>query len=81
MKNITVTVGDEIYEQARRLAAARKTSVSALVKDFLSRLKTPPTSEAREQVAQLQADFAAMPVRQQGSADELAGYNQDGTFE
>jgi uncharacterized protein with PIN domain len=28
VKNITVTVGDEMYAQARRLAAARNASVS-----------------------------------------------------
>ena len=38
MKNITVSVDDEVYRQARIKAAERATSVSALVKDFLSRL-------------------------------------------
>ena len=35
MKNITVTVDDEIYHRARVKAAERKTSVSAVVKNFL----------------------------------------------
>ena len=38
MKNITVTVDDETYRQARIKAAERETSVSALVKNFLSAL-------------------------------------------
>ena len=38
MKNITVSVDDEVYRQARIKAAERETSVSALVKGFLSRL-------------------------------------------
>lgn len=44
MKNITVTVDDETYRQARIKAAERDTSVSALVKDFLTRLvaSAPP---------------------------------------
>ena len=35
VKNITVTVDDETYRQARIRAAERDTSVSALVKSFL----------------------------------------------
>lgn len=38
MKNITVTVDDEIYRKARVKAAERDTSVSALVKRFLVEL-------------------------------------------
>lgn len=35
MKNITVSVEDEIYRRARVKAAERETSVSALVRQFL----------------------------------------------
>lgn len=35
MKNITVSVDDEIYRRARIKAAERETSVSALVRQFL----------------------------------------------
>jgi len=38
MKNITVSVDEDTYRQARIKAAERDTSVSALVKDFLSSL-------------------------------------------
>lgn len=38
MKNITVTVDDEIYRKARVKAAEQDTSVSALVKHFLAEL-------------------------------------------
>ncbi|MBV6487152.1 MAG: hypothetical protein GHHEDOFH_01095 [Pseudorhodoplanes sp.] len=38
MKNITVSVDDETYRQARVKAAERNTSISALVRDFLSGL-------------------------------------------
>ncbi len=37
MKNITVSLDDESYRQARIKAAAADTSVSALVRDFLTR--------------------------------------------
>ena len=38
MKNITVSVPDEVYRRARIRAAEQDTSVSALVREFLSRL-------------------------------------------
>ena len=38
MKNITVSVDDDTYRLARMKAAERDTSVSALVKDFLTAL-------------------------------------------
>lgn len=38
MKNITVTLDDEAYRRARIRAAEMETSVSALVKKFLSDL-------------------------------------------
>lgn len=38
MKNITVTVDDETYRRARIKAAERDTSISALVKHFLTEL-------------------------------------------
>jgi hypothetical protein len=38
MRNITVSVDDEIYRKARIKAAERDTSVSALVKRFLAEL-------------------------------------------
>jgi len=38
MKNITVSVDDDLYDRARVLAAREKTSVSDLVKRFLAGL-------------------------------------------
>jgi hypothetical protein len=38
MKNITVTVDDQTYRKARMKAAEQDTSVSALVKNFLTEL-------------------------------------------
>jgi hypothetical protein len=38
MKNITVSLDDETYRRARMIAAERDTSVSALVKRFLTEL-------------------------------------------
>jgi hypothetical protein len=38
MKNITVSVEDDIYHRARIKAAEKKTSLSALVKRFLTEI-------------------------------------------
>jgi len=40
MKNITVSVDEDVHRLARIRAAERDTSVSALVRDFLGRLAT-----------------------------------------
>jgi uncharacterized protein YdcH (DUF465 family) len=40
VKNITVSVDDEVYRRARVAAAARETSVSALVREYLQSLAT-----------------------------------------
>jgi len=41
VKNVTVSVPDDVYRQARIRAAERDTSVSALVADFLRSLTGP----------------------------------------
>lgn len=38
MKNITVSVPDEVYRRSKIAAAERNTSVSALVREFLTTL-------------------------------------------
>lgn len=47
MKNITVSLPDEVYRRARIRAAERDTSVSALVREFLSGLGTEETDFER----------------------------------
>ena len=53
MKNITLTVDDQTLEKVRVLAAQRRTSVNALVRDYLGSLvaKETRTDEARERLA------------------------------
>lgn len=43
MKNITVSVDEEVYRRARIAAAARDRSVSALVREFLQSLAAEET--------------------------------------
>jgi uncharacterized protein YdaU (DUF1376 family) len=47
MKNLTVSLDDETYRRARMIAAQRDTSVSALVKRFLSDLASGETEFER----------------------------------
>jgi predicted CopG family antitoxin len=47
MKNITVSVDDEVYRRARMKAAELDTSVSALVKRFLAELAAGETDIER----------------------------------
>jgi hypothetical protein len=61
MKNITVSVDDETYRRARVTAAEQDTSVSALVKRFLTELASGGSEferlkrEERELRARIQA--------------------------
>jgi hypothetical protein len=48
MKNITLSVDDETYRQARLLAAKREQSVSALVRDLINESVNNPALVARE---------------------------------
>jgi phage shock protein A len=47
MRNITVTVDDETYKRARIAAAERETSVSAMVKLYLTQLTAQETESER----------------------------------
>jgi uncharacterized protein YdaU (DUF1376 family) len=47
MKNITVSLDDDIYRRARTIAAERDTSVSALVKRYLVDLGSGEAKEER----------------------------------
>lgn len=64
MKNITVSLADEVYRRARIAAAARDTSVSALVREFLETLGTGDDFERR---VQLERDVISSITRFRGS--------------
>ena len=65
MKNITVSLQDEVYRRARIRAAERDTSVSALVQAFLSRLGADETDFERRK--RLQHEVLASVVRFEAS--------------
>lgn len=69
MRNITVSVDDETYRQARIVAAQRDTSVSALVREFLGGLTTGVEqrdvdwAEVRKMIDSWGAEVGERPTR------------------
>ena len=49
MKNITISIDDDLYRQARMKAAEQSTSISALFKNFLVRLTVSEGAETEFQ--------------------------------
>jgi hypothetical protein len=72
MKNITVSVEEEIYRRARIKAAERDTSVSALVKNFLVELSSEEPDARRLERAEreLRARIRTFTARNRLSRDD-----------
>ena len=74
MKNITVSLDDELYERSRVLAAQRKTTVTGLVRDYLTSLSKAQErrQEARRQILGMIGTFGGkvgrMPSREERHA-------------
>jgi hypothetical protein len=49
MKNITISIDEDLYRQARMKAAEQSTSISALFKNFLIRLTVDESAETEFQ--------------------------------
>ncbi len=62
MKNITVSVPDDVYRQARISAAERGSSVSALVADYLRSL------------SERDRDFARLEAQQRRVQKQITGF-------
>ena len=75
MKNITVSLDEEIYRRARVKAAERDTSVSALVKGFLVELASEePGSRALErEERELRARIRSFSAGDRLSRDDVHG--------
>lgn len=73
MKNITVSVDDEIYRRARVRAAERETSLSALVRQFLTELAAEESSTARlaREERELRARIDVFTARDRMSRDDV----------
>jgi plasmid stability protein len=68
VKNITVSLPDDVYRRARITAAERDTSLSAMVRDFLMKLGQEETDSERRK--RLQAHVLST-VRRFRAGDRL----------
>ena len=68
MKNVTVSLPDDVYRRARVAAAERDTSLSAMVRDFLLKLGQEETDSERRK--RLQAEVLST-VRRFRAGDRL----------
>jgi plasmid stability protein len=73
MKNITVTVPDDVYRNARIRAAERGTSVSALVGEYLRSLsgQEEEFSRLEAQQHQIQREIERFRARDRLDRDQL----------
>jgi plasmid stability protein len=73
MKNITVTVPDDVYRSARIRAAERGTSVSALVGEYLRSLSGREAEFSRLEVQQqqIQQEIQRFRARDRPDRDQL----------
>ncbi len=73
MKNITVTVPDDVYRTARIRAAERGTSVSALVADYLRSLsgREAEFSRLEAQQQQVQREIERFRARDRLDREQL----------
>lgn len=68
MKNITVSVDDALYHEARVVAAQRRKSVSALVREFLAGLRAGEAAAPDPALARLFAMSDRKHKARRGSA-------------
>lgn len=73
MRNITVSVPDDVYRNARIRAAERGSSVSALVADYLRSLSERDTEFSRLEAQQrrVQQEIERFSARDRLSRDEI----------
>ena len=73
MKNITVSVPDDVYRRARIRAAELGKSVSALVSEFLTSLSEQETEFARLEAKQkrVQSEIGRFRARDRLSRNEI----------
>ncbi len=75
MKNITLSVPDEVYRAARIRAAERGSSVSAMVADYLRAIAREDATFARLEAQQhaIQEEIATFRAGDRVDRDELHG--------
>jgi hypothetical protein len=77
VKNITVSLPDDVYRRARMKAAERDTSVSALVREFLMKLGHEESDFERRKRLQSEvlASLKSFRASDRATRDEVHGRN------
>jgi len=76
MKNLTITLSDDLYRRARSKAAASETSLSRVVQDFLERWVIEEQAKA-QLVARLDALFAESDARDCGKPGSAGPFSRE----
>lgn len=76
MKNLTLTLPDDLYRRARRKAAAADTSLSGVVQDYVARWVADDQSRA-ELTARLDALFAQSDRRDRKKSGSAGPFTRD----
>lgn len=79
MKNLTISIPDELYRQARCKAAAADTSLSRVVQDFLARWAIEERSRA-ELVARLDVLFAESDARDRDKHGSAGPFSREEVY-
>ncbi len=69
VKNITLTVDDQSYRAARRVAAERDTSVSAMVREYLASLAAGRNPQAASERAEKKQRLRLVDLLEQSKLD------------
>ncbi len=60
MSNITLSVDDEVIKKVRKVAIDKNTTLTAMVRDFLTSVSNRDTEEKREAVRKLRRSFSKL---------------------
>jgi len=79
MKNITVTVAEDVYRQARQKAAAHDTSLSRVVSEYLQRW-TEDEQQRAQRLQALRGLFARADQRDRGKRGSAGPFRRETTY-
>lgn len=81
----TIEISDDLFRVAKIRAVETRRSlrdiVEAALQAYLAPAIAPPDQGKDARIEAILAALDALPVRDARSADELLGYNEEGTFE
>jgi len=60
MSNITLSVNDEIIKKVRKIAVDKNTTLTAMVRDFLTELANRDVQQKKEAASKLRTSFKKM---------------------